>query len=63
VGGEMGRCSKRSYGLAEEYKKCAELTGCRFFDGSAITLNTIDYMHLDENGHKCLAEQICRMVQ
>lgn len=63
VGGEMGKSSARSYGLAEQYRICAELTGCRFFDASEASVNQLDYMHLDVAGHKYLAEKIAELVK
>lgn len=63
VGGEMGISSEKSYKLAEAYRACAELTGCRFFDAAQASVNQIDYMHLDEAGHGYLAGQIAGLVK
>lgn len=63
VGGEMGKSSERSYGLAKTFRECAEQTGCRFLDASEATVNTIDYMHLDIAGHKYLAEKLSSLLR
>lgn len=63
VAGEMGICSDKSYQLAQEYRKMAELEKIRFLDAAAMDMNTIDYMHLSAKGHRQLAEMIWKELQ
>ncbi len=59
VGGEMGRCSERSAGLAAEFKDCARVMGCWFYDAAEVVkMNRIDYMHLDRNSHERLGKKL-----
>lgn len=59
VGGEMGVCSARSKELAKYYRQMAEENGCDFLDaGEVVTMNRIDYMHLDEDSHRRLAVRL-----
>lgn len=61
--GEMGRCSAKSYQLADEFRKTAELTGARFFDASGAPLSPVDHMHLSIQGHRWLAERVSELVR
>lgn len=61
----MGRgCAEKSEGLASEYKKIADLTGCQYFDANTVVSanNKIDFMHLTAQGHRELAEALAKLV-
>ncbi len=62
----MGRgCAEKSEGLAEEYRKIAELTGCHYLDANEVVTdgpNDIDYMHLTGEGHRQLAEALALRI-
>lgn len=62
VGCTMGRgCAEKSEGLAEEFRKVAELLGCHYLDGNKVIsakTNDVDYMHLTGEGHRQLAEAL-----
>ena len=64
VAGEMGICAERSRGLAAEFRICAELLGCDFLDAAPyVSMNTIDYMHLDRESHGRLAEKLAEIIR
>lgn len=64
VAGEMGICAEKSRGLAAEYKICAEQYGCDYLDAAPfVSMNTIDYMHLDAQSHGALAEEIAKIIR
>lgn len=67
VGKPMGRgCAEKSQGLAEEYAKIAELTGCHYADANVMLTaptNNIDFMHLTAEGHSQLAEGLEKKVR
>lgn len=64
AGAEMGICSAKSYELAGYYEKMAQEQGCSFLDaGSIVTMNTIDYMHLDEPSHAKLAGRLAEIIK
>lgn len=64
AGAEMGICSVKSYELAGYYEKLAQEQGCGFLDaGGIVTMNTIDYMHLDESSHAKLAARLAEIIQ
>jgi len=59
VAGEMGRCADKSALLAQTYRDCAALTGVRFWDSAeVVTMNRIDFMHLDADSHRRFADAI-----
>lgn len=63
VAEEMGMCSERSMGLAKEYRRIAEELGTEFLDaGAFVRMNTIDYMHLDRESHRILAEKLAAVL-
>ncbi|MCI8684561.1 MAG: lipolytic enzyme, G-D-S-L [Lachnospiraceae bacterium] len=66
VGPTMGRgCAEKSEMLAEEFRKIAELTGCRYLDGNKVITappNDVDFMHLTEEGHRQLAEALAEEI-
>jgi lysophospholipase L1-like esterase len=63
IGRDMGPCSKKSEMLAEEYKLWAEAEGCDFLDASSVArMNQYDYMHMDEESHKKLAEKVAEIL-
>lgn len=64
VAGEMGRCSKKSECLAEEYQKCAEENRCDYLDAAPFcTMNEIDFMHLDAQSHDRFSAEIEKIVR
>ena len=66
VGATMGRgCAEKSEGLAEEYRKIAELMGCHYFDANTVVKenNKIEYMHLTKEGHEALATALASLVR
>lgn len=64
VAGEMGKCVERSQGLAAELELCAELLGCDFLDAAPyVTMNTIDYMHLDRESHNRFAHKLAEIIR
>lgn len=57
-------CSRRSYGLAAQYKAVAELLHCRFLDAAPIAdVHHKDWMHLTREGHGALAVALAKMIQ
>ena len=63
VSGEMGVCSDKSYELKGTYKLCADDCKCEFLDaGLYVSMNKIDYMHLDKASHKRLAEALADVI-
>lgn len=65
VGPTMGKgCAEKSEQLSEEYRKIAELMGVHYFDANTVVkeYNKIDYMHLDEEGHKALATALAELI-
>ncbi len=67
IAATMGRgCAEKSEGLAEEYKKIAQLTGCYYLDANEFVTtqpNDIDYMHLTAEGHRQLAEGLTDKIR
>lgn len=67
VGATMGNgCAEKSEELSEEFQKIAELTGCRYLDADQVIAagpNTIDYMHLTEEGHRELANALAERIR
>lgn len=63
---EMGKdCDAKSRKLAPLYEEVATRLGCDFMDAGSIEgmkMNTIDYMHLDEAGHRLLADAIAKQI-
>lgn len=62
----MGRrCAQKSQLLADEFGQVAELHNCYYFDANKAVLkyNPIDYMHLDEYGHKSLAKELFKFIK
>ena len=63
VAGEMGVCSAKSYELKETFELCADDCNCEFLDaGLYVSMNKIDYMHLDLESHKRLGERIADII-
>lgn len=64
--GEMGdHCVEKSQKLAAVYKEVANRLGCHFLDAGAIegvSMYPYDYMHLSLDGHRCLAEELARVI-
>lgn len=67
VGCTMGRgCAEKSEGLAAEFAKIAELTGCHYLDANRFVSaepNDIDYMHLTREGHGQLADALAGKIR
>lgn len=62
--GEMGICSEKSEKLAKLYQECAKECGCHFFDAaSCVQMNSVDYMHLDEEGHSVLGNRLAEELK
>lgn len=63
----MGQgCVEKSEGLAVEYAKIAELTGCHYLDANQVITakpNNVDYMHLTAEGHKQLAAALEKKIK
>ena len=62
----MGRgCAEKSAGLAHWYPLIAERTGCHYFDANTAvkSYDPIDFMHLDEEGHRCLAKALALVIR
>lgn len=66
VGNEMGRgCVEKSRELAYYYERTADLTGCHFFNAgtiSGIRMHPNDYMHLDTESHRMLAQKLAEKI-
>lgn len=59
VADEMGICADRSSKLADEYKKIADELHIDFINANSfVKMNTLDYMHLDQDSHHLLAKKI-----
>jgi lysophospholipase L1-like esterase len=51
-------------GLSAAYRKVCEEAGCHFFDaGSVITSSAVDGVHLDEEQHQTLGNELSRTVR
>lgn len=66
VANEMGNdCAKKSRELAAYYECIAEQTGCYFLDAgkiSGIKMHSNDYMHLEKESHRLLAEKLAKII-
>lgn len=65
VAGEMGHgCAEKSRNLAALYEDLAKRLGCCFLDAGTLGLNMHpnDYMHLDKESHRKLAEALALMI-
>lgn len=63
--GEMGHgCVEKSRNLAALYEALAKRLGCHFLDAGALGLkmHPNDYMHLDKESHRKLAEALALMI-
>lgn len=59
IGEAMGeRCAEKSAQLAEYLEPMLKQEGIDFLDAAEIPMNEIDYMHLDEEGHKLLGQLV-----
>lgn len=67
VGATMGNgCAEKSQGLPAEFQKIAELTGCLYLDANQVITaapNTIDFMHLTQEGHSELADALAERIR
>ena len=57
-------CVEKSRQLAHYYKEQCDLIGCHFQDAGAMgcEFNQIDFMHLTNQGHKTLAQELAKQV-
>jgi lysophospholipase L1-like esterase len=64
IGAAMGKgCDLKSRDLAKNLSSLLELEGIPFFDsGKKIGMNRIDYMHLDADGHRKMADLMGELV-
>lgn len=66
VAATMGRgCAEKSEGLAKEFRRIAEVTGCYYLDANELITdgpNTVDYMHLTKEGHRQLAQALAQQI-
>lgn len=54
----------RSLLLAEEYRRQARALGCHYFDASTVAEpSPLDGLHLDEEGHRALAQALTQQVR
>lgn len=63
--GEMGHgCAAKSSELADWYLDVADRLDCHFLDAGALNLsvNTVDYMHLDAKSHQKLAHHLAVLI-
>ncbi|MED1468938.1 SGNH/GDSL hydrolase family protein [Bacillus salipaludis] len=65
VGKSMGKnCDRKSAELPSHLKELLQLQGTEFLDLSGhVPMNTIDYMHLDEEGHQLLAKLVLQKIK
>ncbi|WP_296970137.1 GDSL-type esterase/lipase family protein [Tepidanaerobacter sp. EBM-38] len=65
VGKSMGaNCDIKSSELAHHLEELLQLEEIEFLDTKGIvSMNKVDYMHLDEKGHKTLANIVCKKVK
>lgn len=61
---EMGcKCSEKSCELSKFYKEVAKVLECDFMDAKDYAdVNTVDYMHINEKGHKELGMAIAKYL-
>ena len=62
----MGKgCDRKSKGVAKEFERIAKLEDVYFFNANKILAdrNLLDGVHLDEKGHKKLAENLSRIIK
>lgn len=64
IGNAMGEgCAKKSFELSEFLEKMLQAEQIEFLNASSIPMNTIDFMHLDEEGHKLLAQLVFNKIK
>jgi lysophospholipase L1-like esterase len=61
----MGKdCDRKSEELSKHLEELLKIQGTAFLDTKGIVpMNTIDYMHLDEEGHKLLATLVFNKIK
>lgn len=66
LSGEMGEgCVEKSVRIPGLFRETAEAEGCYFCDCNKIggmKQNTADYMHLDKQSHRILAETLAKII-
>ncbi len=64
ISANMGAgCHEKSVALIEELRKVAELNNCAFLNTDEfLTMNKIDYMHLEPSEHKKLAIKLSDLI-
>lgn len=61
---EKGRISSKSERLACRMRETAELSACECLDlEGLVSVNGTDYMHLDPEGHRRLAEKLAEIIR
>jgi lysophospholipase L1-like esterase len=65
VGISMGKaCDSKSEEMPVYLRELVELQGTEFLDASdTVSMNTIDYMHLDKEGHRLLAKLVFNKIK
>ncbi|TDK64104.1 lipolytic enzyme, G-D-S-L [Bacillus salipaludis] len=65
VGKSMGKnCDQKSAELPSHLEELLQLQGTEFLDLSGrVPMNTIDYMHLDQEGHQLLARLVLQKIK
>ncbi|GAB6991481.1 SGNH/GDSL hydrolase family protein [Paenibacillus pini] len=65
IGKPMGmHCSEKSKELSGHLATLLEGTGIHFVDSKdRVTMNEVDYMHLDEEGHRLMAELVQQQIE
>lgn len=64
IGNAMGEgCAKKSLELSEFLEIMLQAEQIEFLNASSIPMNTIDFMHLDEEGHKLLAQLVFNKIK
>ena len=54
----------KSVGMAAAYRKVCEEADCHFFDAGSVTPSSVvDGVHLDEDQHRCLGNNLAKVIQ
>ncbi len=65
VGKSMGKeCDRKSEKISNHLKELLEMQGTEFLDTNGlVSMNKIDFMHLDEEGHKLLSKLVFNKIK
>jgi lysophospholipase L1-like esterase len=65
VGKSMGKeCDCKSEEMPKYLQELLEIQGTEFLDTrDSVPMNTIDYMHLDKEGHRLLAKLVFNKIK